>query len=248
MMSRIDPRVLVLCTVACVAAVSLTPPGRWGRLGAEAAIVMTGMAAAQVSWRRLAARLALLAPFVLMAAVSFALTHLHAGSTAGGTQAPAASLAAGLAHGAGPGVLAATAVAKALISVGAMTALTSVLTVQGLIQALQALGLPGILVTLMAFLLRYLGVLEEEAARMIRARDARGTPAGLPLAARAAVAGHLVGCLFVRSYARAGRISRAMQARGFDGTLLRGEPRPVPRSSWYAGVLFLLALIGVCFA
>jgi cobalt/nickel transport system permease protein len=232
-MKRLDPRVLVLCTVACVATVAVTPPGRWERLGAEAALALGGMAAARVSWRRLLSRLALLAPFMLMAAVSLPF------------------MAASTVHAAAPGVIVATAVAKALISVGALTALTSVLTTNELLQALQALGLPAILTTLTAFLLRYLGVLEDEASRMMRARDARGTApgrrGGLPLMTRAAVAGHLIGSLFVRSYARAGRISRAMQARGFDGTLLRVERHPVPASSWCAGAVFLLTLVAVCF-
>jgi cobalt/nickel transport system permease protein len=231
-MSRLDPRVLVVCTVATVAAVTLTPPGRWGRLGAEAALVLGGMVAARVSWRRLLSRLALLAPFVLMAALSLPF------------------VAARSAHAASPMALVATVLAKALISIGALTALTALLPTHELLAALQSLGLPAILTTLTAFLLRYLGVLEEEAARMMRARDARGTPAGRQLAARTrgpAVAGHLVGSLFLRSYARAGRIARAMQARGFDGTLLRVERRPVPAASWCAGTLFLLMLVVFCF-
>jgi cobalt/nickel transport system permease protein len=244
-MKRIDPRVLVVCTVAFVTAVSLTPPGRWGRLGAEAAIALAGMAAAPVSWRRLSSRLALLVPFLLIAAISPAFTHVQAAPAGEGVRHLRLFLGAAARPEATAGLLAVAAVAKALISVVALMVLTSALSDPGLIQALQSLGMPGILVTLMAFLLRYLGVLGEEAARMMRARDARGTPAGLPLPTRAAVAGHLVGSLFLRSYARAGRIARAMQARGFVGTLPRGEPEPVPRLSWYAGALFLMALIGL---
>jgi cobalt/nickel transport system permease protein len=232
-MKRLDPRVLVLCAVACVATVALTPPGRWERLGAEAALVLALMATARVSGRQLLSRLALLAPFVLMAAVSLPF------------------MAASSAHAVAPGVLAATAVAKAAISVGALTALTSLLSTHELLQALQALGLPAILTTLTAFLLRYLSLLEDEASRMMRARDARGTAAGrrggLPLTTRAAVAGQMVGSLFLRSYARAGRISRAMEARGFDGTLLRVERRPVPAPSWCAGAAFMLTLVAFCF-
>jgi cobalt/nickel transport system permease protein len=233
-MRRLDPRMLVICTVATVTAVTLTPPGRWERLGAEAALVLGGMVAARVSWRRLLSRLALLAPFVLMAALSLPF------------------MAASSAHRAvAPMVLVATALAKAVIGMGALTALTSLLPIHELLAAMQALGLPAILTTLTAFLLRYLGVLEDEASRMMRARDARGTPAGRrrgqPLAARAAVAGHLVGSLFLRSYERAGRIARAMQSRGFDGTLLRVERRPVPAASWCAGTLFLLMLVALAY-
>src|SRR5262249_29141044 len=198
-----------------------------------------------VSWRRLSSRMALLVPFLLIAAISPAFTHVQAAPAGEGDGHLPLFLGAAARPETTAGLLAVAAVAKALISVIALTALTSALSEAGLVEALQALGLPGILVTLMAFLLRYLGVLEEEAARMMRARDARGGPAGLSRLTRAAVAGHLVGSLFLRSYARAGRVARAMQARGFVGTLPRGEPRPVPRPSWYAGALFLIVLIGL---
>jgi cobalt/nickel transport system permease protein len=92
-------------------------------------------------------------------------------------------------------------------------------------------------VTLLALMLRYLGLLEGEAARMMRARDLRGMPP--TLRQRAHVAGCMVGSLFLRSFERAERVSVAMQSRGFTGLLPAPEPRPLGAR----GVLCLAAAL-----
>src|SRR5437879_2895973 len=94
-----------------------------------------------------------------------------------------------------------------------------------LLQALARLRVPAIFVTLMALMLRYLGLLEGEAARMMRARDLRGMPP--TVRQRAHVAGCMVGSLFLRSFERAERVSVAMQSRGFTGLLPPPPPRPL---------------------
>lgn len=80
--------------------------------------------------------------------------------------------------------------------------------------AMQKLKIPRILSVQLLFLYRYLFVLTEEAARLIRARslrsfDGRGTGMG--------VLGSLIGGLLLRTLDRAERISQAMHCRGFDG-------------------------------
>lgn len=82
--------------------------------------------------------------------------------------------------------------------------------------ALHKLGAPRIFVVQLLFLYRYLFVLMEEAARMIRARRLRsfnGKGRGLR------VYGPLVGHLLLRTVNRAQRIHNAMVCRGFDGTI-----------------------------
>jgi cobalt/nickel transport system permease protein len=136
---------------------------------------------------------------------------------------------------------------KSWISVQAALLLTFTTPFHDLVDGLRELRLPRIIVAIISFMYRYLGVLGDEAGRMNRARAARSADrgthrAGGSIAWRAKVTGSMVGSLFLRSYERSERIYAAMQARGFDGELrhLAGPPiAPV------ALVLFGLAVAGI---
>ena len=203
---RVDGRCVLAALLGCLLVTVLAPPGRWLLLGGEAALVVVLLVFLRTPPRWLAGRLALLAPFLLMAVVSVPLMG------AGHPEAPPPAERAG------------TAVLRALVGVGALAAALRACPPPELLGALARLRVPSIFVTLSALMLRYLGLLEEEAVRMCRARDLRGTPRSVM--ERARVAGALVGTLFVRSWERAERVSLAMQARGFTGAL----PGPPPRA------------------
>jgi cobalt/nickel transport system permease protein len=211
----LDGRVVLIGLLACLLVTVLTPAGGWARLGGETALVLTAHGALWRSGvytgersRWLMARLGLLAPFMLMAAAG-------------------PLFATGLPGQAPPGAQAGTLVARAVISFAAVAAAMQAVDVSELLRSIGRLRLPPILVTLAALLLRYLGVLEEEATRMVRARDLRGTPP--TLGARARVTGWMVGSLFLRGVERAERLSIAMQSRGFTGLLPSPPPRPLSR-------------------
>lgn len=116
-----------------------------------------------------------------------------------------------------------------------------------LVDALRALRLPQILVSIVSFMYRYLAVLLDEGARMLRAREARSAAAdgggGGSVRWRAAVTGRMVGSLFLRAYERSERIYAAMQARDFEGEFRHLEARRVTPAelAWLAGALALLA-------
>ena len=237
--------------VSCIGVTVLTPPGHGGRLAMEAALVVAALVApipgqrpagARVlgsSWlpldgrvpaqrvmsrdRRLAGRLALLLPFFLLLLVSMPFM----------TPGPVPPL-----------VRAETAAARAVIGFGALAAALRAVEIPELLQALARLRVPLLFVTLMALMLRYLELLEGEAARMMRARDLRGVPP--TVRQRAHVAGCMVGSLFLRSFERSERVSVAMQSRGFTGLL----PAPAPRSleiggaAALGGLLLVQALLG----
>lgn len=81
-------------------------------------------------------------------------------------------------------------------------------------RALQYFKCPGVLVTQLLMLYRYLGVLMQEALLMKRAREARGYGRkSYPIRQWGIFAGQLL----LRSVARARRVHAAMMARGFDG-------------------------------
>jgi cobalt/nickel transport system permease protein len=82
--------------------------------------------------------------------------------------------------------------------------------------ALERLGVPRIFVLQLLFIYRYLFVLLDEAARLVRARNLRSF-AGKGLGVQ--VWGSLIGHLLLRTIDRARRIHVAMLARGFTGDI-----------------------------
>ena len=113
--------------------------------------------------------------------------------------------------------------AKSWLSVQAALLLAYTTAFADLVDALRALRVPAIIVSIISFMYRYLAVLTDEAGRMSRARQSRSAAApdgrsGGSLSWRARVTGAMVGSLFIRSYERSERIYAAMLARGFAGT------------------------------
>jgi cobalt/nickel transport system permease protein len=120
---------------------------------------------------------------------------------------------------------------KSWISVQAALVLAFTTPFHELVDALRQLRLPRIMVAIIGFMYRYLGVLADEATRMTRARAARSAVGqgrgGRSIAWRARVTGAMVGTLFLRSYERSERIYAAMQARGFQGEFRHLHARPL---------------------
>ncbi len=106
---------------------------------------------------------------------------------------------------------------KAAVCITALSLLGITTPPQELLAALRRLRFPALLLTVLSLTARYLLTLQDEARRMMQARDARGRSQSL--LRRVKTTGALVGSLFLRSYERAERVGQAMAARGFDGTL-----------------------------
>jgi cobalt/nickel transport system permease protein len=115
-----------------------------------------------------------------------------------------------------------------------------------LVDALRELRLPRILVSIISFMYRYLAVLTDEGARMLRARDSRSAGGagrgGVSIRWRATVTGRMVGSLFLRAYERSERIYAAMQARGFEGEFRHLGARRLLRAE-IAGLGCLLLIL-----
>lgn len=136
---------------------------------------------------------------------------------------------------------------KSWVSVQAALVLSFTTPFHDLVDALRQLRLPRIMVAIISFMYRYLGVLAGEASRMNRARAARSASragrSGGSLRWRAAVTGHMVGSLFLRSYERSERIYGAMQARGFDGELRALPSPPLARSAALVTIVIVALLM-----
>jgi cobalt/nickel transport system permease protein len=120
-----------------------------------------------------------------------------------------------------------------------------------LVDGLRELRMPRIIISIISFMYRYLSVLTDEGARMLRARDARSAggagSTGGSIRWRATVTGRMVGSLFLRAYERSERIYAAMQARGFEGEFRHLHARRLVRTelAWLITLLAVLALYEV---
>jgi len=96
-----------------------------------------------------------------------------------------------------------------------------------LIASLRAIGMPAVLLEMTVLMLRYTGLLREEAKGMLHAQRARGLQMKDWRFKRRTWSrlGELLGVLFVRAYSRSGRIYQSIAARGgFGGTSSTTDP------------------------
>lgn len=104
---------------------------------------------------------------------------------------------------------------RSFLSILSLVLLTSTTKFNDLLSGLKKLGVPGLMISILAFMYRYLFVLIDEVMRMSQARDSRNF--GNNGLRQIRTAGNMIGTLFIRSYERGERVYAAMLARGFDG-------------------------------
>lgn len=112
------------------------------------------------------------------------------------------------------------------LTVGAALALVACTGMIRLSAGLARLGVPRVFVVQLLFLYRYLFVVSDEGATMMRGVELR-TAGRSSLSLR--TYGPLLGTLLIRSMDRAERVYRAMIARGFDGEI---RDRQTARFRW----------------
>lgn len=220
---RLDPRLKLLGALGYILVVSALPQGAWKALGALALLAAGVVALARLPIGALLKRVGLALPFVGLAALS--VPFVREGM-------PLVSWEWGPVHVAitREGVMATGMIlAKAWLSLWISVLLVATTPLPALFQGLWLLRVPPLLCTIFMFMIRYLYVFAEEAARLQTARAARSAGRGRSVFWRARVLGHMIGSLFLRSLARAERVYKAMLARGYAG-----EPRWLESLSWRA--------------
>ena len=238
---RLDARVKVVLTLAFILALSLTPYRAWPAyvlfLAASLSLALLSRLGIGFVLRR-----SLLALPFLLAAAPLVFTgpppHLAAPLPPGGQVVYSPE---------GLGRFASIAV-RSWIAVQAAVILAATTRFPDLLLALRQLKVPALFVAVIGLLWRYLFVIGDEAARMLRARSSRSATAPGSLRAggtlywRAKVAGGMAGSLFVRSLERGERVHAAMLSRGHTGELPTGEATPLPGEARRALVLGLALL------
>lgn len=121
-----------------------------------------------------------------------------------------------------PGLLAAWGLlAKGTLGVLASLVLASTTEAHHVVEGLRRLRLPGQLVDILGFMVRYLEVIAGEVRRMRLGMEARGFTARSPR--HWLVLARSIGALFIRSYERGERVHLAMLSRGMP-TSQRSTP------------------------
>jgi cobalt/nickel transport system permease protein len=237
---HLDPRVKVVVVVAFVLAAGLMPVGAWPGF-----LVLLFLAVV-FSWlSRLGATFALRRSYVALPFVFLALPLLF---TVPGEVVFQTPLTGWTITTEGWERFA-SLMLRSWIAVQGAILLTAVTPFPDLLWALGALRLPRLLVATIGFMFRYLFVLADEAARLLRARTARSarihgrrTPSALW---QGQVAGHMVGSLFLRSLERSERVHAAMLARGYNGEMPSLVPRAMRAVDWLVTAAAVLLLAGV---
>lgn len=104
---------------------------------------------------------------------------------------------------------------RAWLSILALVLLTSTTRMTDLLNGLERLRLPRVMVMTLSFMYRYIFILTDEVMRMKQARDSRNC--GGSKIFRVKTVGRMAGTLFIRSYERGERVYDAMLARGYGG-------------------------------
>jgi cobalt/nickel transport system permease protein len=199
------PEPKIVATLGFTVAVVSTPRESFWAFGGYAVLVGLVAAAARIPPGWLAARATIELPFVGLA---LALPFLG-----GGPQVRWLSIPLSV-----DGLLGGwNILAKATLGLLASLLLVGTTTVRDLLLGLDRLRCPHPVTQIATFMLRYLDVLADEAARMRVARIARGDDPRLLWQVRGFAAG--LGALFLRGYERGERVWLAMRARGWTGRM-----------------------------
>lgn len=219
---RLAPEAKLVGVVALAAAMAWTPRRAVWAFAVDAALVLAVVTVARLPVRVVMARLVVVVPFLLMAAV---LPFVASGPRRDvlGVGVSAEGL-----WGAWNIAIKAVLGATAAIVFGATTPVTDVL------RGLTRVRVPAVIVSIVAFMVRYLDVLADELARTRIAMTSRGHDPRWLWQARPLASS--LGALFVRSYERGERVHHAMLARGFTGAMpVLDERRAAPRE-WTAAL------------
>jgi len=237
---QLDPRVKVLVAILFIISTALLPDGTWlAYLLSWILVIVVGLTA-HIQPRFLVKRSLLVLPFLLAAVtIIFTLPGTVLWTGPFGLTISDAGLERFF-----------SILFRSWVSVQMAVLLTATTRFPDVLHALRHLKVPAILVSILAFMYRYLFVLADEVTRLMRARAARSAQlptqyGGRSVWWRARIAGNMVGQLLVRSLARSDRVYQAMLARGYRGELLTMNPHVMTSLDWlvlWAALLVLLLL------
>ncbi|MBJ8342635.1 cobalt ECF transporter T component CbiQ [Antrihabitans sp. YC3-6] len=222
----------IVAAFVAVSAVVATPREMFWPFGVYALLVLVVWRVAEIPLRWIAPRLLIELPFVVLAVL---LPFAEGGPR---TDFLGMSLS-------NQGLVAAWGIlVKGTLGVAVSLTLAATTSVRDLPGGLTRLRVPGLIVTIVVLMLRYVDVLVGEAMRMKVARVSRGDDPRTLRQAGATARG--AGALFLRAYERGERVHVAMLSRGFTGaTPDYGSPIATTRS-WLGAMVPAVGAVLVC--
>lgn len=235
---RLDPRTKFIITLLFILAVVLTPPNQWLAFAGYLVTISVVAVLSTVPIGYILKRSLVIMPFVLLIAVF--IPFFREGEIAGSYNIWLWQVSVTYS---GIWVLV-NIVIKAWLSIISLILLSSTTKIIDLLNGLERLHVPRVMIMILSFMYRYIFVLVDEVMRMKQARDSRNFGGGRLWHIK--TVGNMVGTLFIRSYERGERVYAAMAARGYDGqarTLSKVSLKPL---DGYFAVVFclILALVG----
>jgi cobalt/nickel transport system permease protein len=221
---RIAPEAKIAATVAFVFAVVATPREAITAFAAHAVILAVVVALAGLPAGLVARRMRIEVPFLAFAAL-MPFTGPPPDVHVLGLSLSEAGLWAGW-----------SIAIKGTLGVTASVVLAATTPVADLLRGCDRLHVPRVLTSIAGFMVRYLGIVTDEARRMHVARQSRGYDPRWFWQARGLAAA--AGTLFVRSYERGERVYLAMMSRGYEGSMPPpAAPVTAGPSPWLAAVV-----------
>lgn len=223
--------VKVVAALAFILVVVATPPEIFWAFGLYGLIIFTVVLLAGIPILTFARRLLIEVPFVIFA---FFIPII-------GTGPRVEVLGVSLSEA---GLLSAwNILAKGTLGVSTSVVLASTTTARDLLAGLEKLKVPGLIVQIAGFMLRYVYVVRDDFERMRVARESRGFHAKGPTQWK--VLAHAGAALFVRSYERGERVHLAMLARGYDGSIPMLVDNTSNLRQWLAALLLPVCALAV---
>jgi len=229
---RLAPESKLVAAVLFIVGVAITPREALWAFGLYAAVLGVVLAVARVPLRFFLVRLLAILPFI---AFAFLIPFIASGERVEVLWFDVSR----------EGVWGAwNILAKGTLGATTSIILAATTEVPKLVQGLGVLRVPAVLVSIAAFMIRYLELIAEELGRMRMAMASRGyDPRWLgetkPIAAAA-------GAMFVRSYERGERVHSAMLARGYTGVMPVLGRSPAEWGDWL--VAMTIPLVGLAIA
>jgi len=206
---KLDPRTKFVAVLAFILAVTLIPPTRWPTYAVYFFLIATLILLSRVPILYVLKRSLVIMPFVLLIAIF--IPFFKEGEVAGSYNMWLWQVSVTYS---GLQVLWNTLV-KAWLSILSLVLLTSTTRITSLLEGLEQLRMPRVMVMILSFMYRYIFVLVDEVMRMRQAMESRNC--GGSSLRQLRTIGNMIGTLFIRSYERGERVYTAMLARGFDG-------------------------------
>lgn len=221
-------RTRLLCILIAVFAIALTPNGRWQTWLFYAFVLLLIILLSRVSLSQLLSRVAV--EFLFVGVVLLGTLFRPEGQVIWSW---------GILQITTTGVMVLGSVTlKVILSLLALNLLILTTPIPEIFQGLLSLGIPPLLVAIMASMYRYIDVLIREFTTMKRAAMSRNLM--INRGTTRLIIGHAIGSLFIRTYERGERIYQAMLARGYGGL-----PNPASFTKYKKWDIFALIFTGI---